>query len=598
MMPSIRINTADGKNTWATQYNRNDKLQDRIDYVDATVSVNNCETEYQMSDVAAEVKVRGNYTLEYAKKPIRIKFNKKNNMLGLHEGEKYKNWVLLADWKDLSMSNNTVAFYLGKTILGSDGYYCTDFRNVEVYLNGQYWGVYLLVEQQEVKDGRTSVPEVEDDYTGTDIGYFFEYDGYYTDEQNMPNGAGDPTFVMNYGGGRNGHKGYTVKSDIYDDGQLTFLRNYMDNVYQIVDRANRQNSYYKFNAERTAIVPAPEFTSAKEAVSAVLDVQSLVDTYILNEIACDLDIDWSSFYLSLNMTAEGNKKVTFEAPWDFDSCFGIVNGVCNNAQGMYAMNKGNPWFNLMRNVSWFNDMVCEKWAEIKEYKVLDNALALVAKEKATYKAYYTKNYQKWTQRLNGNMEVVSQLNSYRDANTAQGLASDYLTNWLTRRFAYLDSQWVKIEINEDLPANAVAYKLEAESATFGGGLTNAAIRTNRAYASGTAYVGDLNVNTTLTFTVNVEKATTAYLFAAVSQRANMSVDFGSWFSVAVNGTALVMPYREVPALPNGGDDWHTFMSIKLVPIELKAGANTITFTTLERVTNFDYIEIYSAEKIS
>ena len=391
VMPSIRINTADGKNNWATQYNRNDKLQDRIDYVDATVSVNNCETEYQMSDVAAEVKVRGNYTLEYPKKPIRIKFNKKNNMLGLHEGEKYKNWVLLADWKDLSMSNNTVAFYLGKTILGSDGYYSTDFRNVEVYLNGEYWGVYLLVEQQEVKDGRSSVPKVKDDYTGTDIGYFFEYDGYYTDEQNMPNGAGDPTFVMNYGGGRNGHRGYTVKSDIYDDAQLTFLRNYMDNVYQIVDRANRQNSYYKFNEDRTAIVPAPEFTSAKEAVSAVLDVQSLGDTYILNEIACDLDVDWSSFYLSLDMTAEGNKKVTFEAPWDFDSCFGIVNGVCNNAQGMYAMNKGNPWFTLMRNVTWFNDMVCEKWAEIKEYKVLDNALALVAKEKATYQANYTKN---------------------------------------------------------------------------------------------------------------------------------------------------------------------------------------------------------------
>ena len=451
VMPAIRIDTLDGSNAWATQYNRKDKLADRIEYVDAEISVNNCDVEYQISDVAAEVKVRGNFTLEYAKKPIRIKFKKKNNILGLHDGEKYKNWVLLADWKDLSMSNNTVAFYLGNTILGSDGYYCTDFRNVEVYLNGQYWGVYLLVEQQEVKDNRTSIPEVQDGYTGTDIGYFFEYDGYYTTEQEMPNDAGDPTFVMSNGGNGRNNNGYTIKNDIYSDNQIEFLCNYMNNVYTIVNRANKENSYYKFNEDRTAIVPAPEFMSAKEAVSAVMDIQSLVDTYILNEIACDLDIDWSSFYLSLNMTAEGNKKVTFEAPWDFDSCFGIIDGVCNNAQGMYAMNKGNPWFNLVKNIEWFNEMVCQKWAELIEYRVLENALELVEKQKTTYKAYYAKNYNRWSERIySGNSELIEELNSYKNPSTAQGLACDYLTNWLKRRFAYLDMRWTSIKVEDNL----------------------------------------------------------------------------------------------------------------------------------------------------
>lgn len=482
VMPAIRIDTLDGSNAWATQYNRKDKLADRIKYVDAEISVNNCDVEYQISDVPAEVKVRGNFTLEYAKKPIRIKFKKKNNILGLHDGEKYKNWVLLADWKDLSMSNNTVAFYLGNTILGSDGYYCTDFRNVEVYLNGQYWGVYLLVEQQEVKDNRTSVPEVQDGYTGTDIGYFFEYDGYYTTEQEMPNDAGDPTFVMSNGGNGRNNNGYTIKNDIYSDNQIEFLCNYMNNVYTIVNRANKENSYYKFNEDRTAIVPAPEFMSAKEAVSAVMDIQSLVDTYILNEIACDLDIDWSSFYLSLNMTAEGNKKVTFEAPWDFDSCFGIIDGVCNNAQGMYAMNKGNPWFNLVKNVEWFNEMVCQKWAELIEYRVLEKALELVEKQKTTYKAYYTKNYKKWSERIyNGNSELIEKLNSYKNPSTAQGLACDYLTSWLKRRFAYLDMRWTSIEVEDNLPENATAYKVEAEFAMLKGGLSRAAIRTVHDY---------------------------------------------------------------------------------------------------------------------
>ncbi|MBR7100452.1 MAG: CotH kinase family protein [Clostridia bacterium] len=509
--------------------------------------------------------------------------------------KKYKNWVLLADWKDLSMSNNTVAFYLGKTILGSDGYYCTDFRNVEVYLNGQYWGVYLLVEQQEVKDGRTSVPEVEDDYTGTDIGYFFEYDGYYTDEQNMPNNAGDPTFVMNDGGGRNGHKGYTVKSDIYDNAQLEFLRNYMNNAYKIAKDAITSNTYYKFNADYSGIVSATdEYQSAKEAVSAVIDVQSLVDTYILNEIACDLDIDWSSFYLSLDMTATGNKKVTFEAPWDFDSCFGIVNGVCNNAQGMYAADKGNPWFNLVKNAEWFQEMVSEKWAELKEYGVFDTALEIIAQEKATYRTYYQKNYEKWRERLSGNFEVISQLNGYNQAATAQGLASDYLTDWFTKRIAYLDRQWgAPIKVDENVPEGSTAYKYEAESAALGGGLTNSAIRTNRDYASGSSYVGDLSgAGKTLTFTVRAGQATTAYLFAGVSKRANQA-SFESWFSVTVNGQALILPTRTVPAISGGEEEWHTFISVKLVPIELKQGNNTIVFTTGSDSSNFDYIEVYS-----
>lgn len=233
-MPKIHINTEDGDNSFATKYSLTDKLLDQIEYVDATISTSECDEEMIMSNVEASVKVRGNATLNYDKKPLRIKFSEKQNMLGLHDGEKYKNWVLLADWKDMSMQNNVIAFYLGQTILGSDGYYATDFRNVEVYLNDEYWGVYLLVEQQEVKDGRFSVTEVEDDYEGTDIGYVFEYDGYYTTEQQMPDGAGDPTFDIDLLDPIFNQPGFTVKSDIYSDKQLEFLSNYVQNAYNIL----------------------------------------------------------------------------------------------------------------------------------------------------------------------------------------------------------------------------------------------------------------------------------------------------------------------------------------------------------------------------
>lgn len=440
-MPAIHINTANGSNLWAIQYSRYSKLMGLIDYTDATISTALCEDENVLNGAQAEVKVRGNYTLDYEKKPIRIKFKEKTNLLGLHGGEKYKNWVLLADWKDLSMLNNSVAFYLGNTILGSDGFYCTDFRRVEVYLNGEYWGVYLLVEQQEAKDGRTSAPEVPKNYTGNDIGYFFEYDAYYDIEQTIPDG--DPTFVMNHLGVPATNSGYTVKSDINADSQLSFLQSYMNHVFYIVYQATRFDNYYKFNETLDGVIPAPEYTSAREAVDAVVNLQSLVDTYILNEIACDIDVDWSSFYLSLDLTAEGDGRVTFEAPWDFDSSFGMINKR-NSADPnrLYAAILANPWFQAVVGEGWFAEMVREKWAEMKNYDLLGGALELIKLEKEIYQPNFANNYRRWQNRVKyGNGEVIQLLNTFTDAETAQGLAADYLADWLTKRFAYLDSIW-------------------------------------------------------------------------------------------------------------------------------------------------------------
>ena len=599
-MAAIYINTpSDVNNIWATKYNKGSKNQ--IEYVDASISVNNCEADYVMTDVEAEVKLRGNATLNYDKKPIRIKFSKKANMLGLHDGEKYKSWVLLADWKDLSMTNNTMAFYLGNVILGSDGYYCTDFRNVEVYLNGQYWGVYLLVEQQEAKDNRSSVPEVDDDYTGFDIGYFFEFDGYYTEEGTsyLNGGEGDPTFTVNHQGLQGRNNGYTVKSDLYTTDQLNFLKSYVENAFYIAYQATK-GSYYKFD-ENYNVVSDTWATDPKKVIGSVIDLQSLVDTYILNEIACDLDVDWSSFYLSLNMTEEGNKKVTFEAPWDWDSCFGLrsdINNQVPNAQGMYASSR-NPWFKLVTGQEWFWEMVRAKWAQMKEHGLLENVIEFANLQKETYKDYYIKNFERWSQRVtNGNTECNSTLNTFKDINTAQGLAADWHIDWLTKRLAYLDSQWTPIEVDENLPEGAVAYKFEAEYAELANFTQDTnPIRADRDYASNNAYVGGIYEHCTITFTINATEDTTAYLYAAVSKM-NYAANFDTWFTVTVNGETVTIPARPVSAVSGGEEAWHAFISVKLAPIVLKAGENTIVFTAKAERNNLDYIDIYSAVELS
>jgi len=450
-MPTVRINTEDGSFDFATEPVRDDKIHnpEKLEYVGATISVESSDEQYVINDAEGKVKARGNYTLEYPKKGIRIKFEDKQCMLGLNDEQKFKSWVLLAEWKDISLNNDATAYYLADAILGEDGYYSTDCTHVKLYINDEYWGVYLLAEQQENKEGRANAPEVEDDYTGTDIGYFFEYDAYYHDERAMEDG--DPTFEIDYGNyaegksgstlvegyNTDGMQGYTIKSDIYSDEQLAFIASYMENAYKILYSAVCEDTYYEFNEDYSAIVPA-EGKTAQEVVSQIIDVQSLADIYLLNEIVINPDLGWSSFYMSVDMSEQGNHKIVFEAPWDFDSSFGIRKGWENN-EGLYISNawNPNPWLSILHDEQWFMDMVKAKWAEIKEAGVPETAIDLVNVRNELYAAEYEENHKRWSQRLaEGNFELVPKLNRI----FFYGDAVDYLTEWLQGRFENLDRE--------------------------------------------------------------------------------------------------------------------------------------------------------------
>ena len=81
-------------------------IKNKVDYVDMTFSIENCDDE--LSSVTCGIRLRGNSTMKYDKKPYRIKFDKKQSLFGLDSA---KSWVLLADWKDRSMMNNSFELF-------------------------------------------------------------------------------------------------------------------------------------------------------------------------------------------------------------------------------------------------------------------------------------------------------------------------------------------------------------------------------------------------------------------------------------------------------------------------------------------------------
>lgn len=449
----------------------NDNAANNIDwqYHDCTVTVSNCKTEYALEKTAG-IKVRGNWTTTYPKKPFRIKFDKKQPMLGLNGGAKCKSWVLLADYKDCSLERNSVAFYLGQQILGADGYYCSDFRQVELYLDGRYWGVYLLAEQQQVNENRIDITEPAEppaegaepnkDYLNTDIGYFIEYDGYYNLE------VYNERFSLNYaslgglrtkdGGTTNaGTNGFAIKSDVYADEdykdpnanswnplrypQKIFIRDYMLKLYTICYKAVYNHEYLQFNDDFSALVPFTPKTAnpVKETVSKVIDLQSLVDTYILNEIACDADLSWSSFFMDVDFgpLAKDN-LLRFEAPWDFDSALGFKANTCESGTGLFAANSSNPWLIIFINEDWFWNMAKDRWQRMKTDNVQKNTLQFINDLRDNNSVEYQRNFDKWGFVINGEAkwEIQNTVHNQRDA-------ANQLYNWLNVRFNYLDTRF-------------------------------------------------------------------------------------------------------------------------------------------------------------
>lgn len=453
--------------SWTPNY----KIPPEPYYEDCTISLKNKDGEVMLDSAEAKVKVRGNWTTLYDKKPLKIKFSEKQSMLGLNNGAEQKSWLLLAEYKDASMLRNKAALYASREILGKDGLYAADTDFVQVVINGEYLGLYLLSDTQQVSSQRVKITEPEKDYTGTDIGYFMEYDGYFESEDKLHKFsldlAGNAPLTA-FDGSDKGQKmralpatkmeqkkpvGMTIKSDIYSQEQHDFIENFVNNTYQIMYEAAYNDKAFVFDADYKNISETTDITP-QQAVENVVDVQSLVDMYIISELTCDADIYWSSFYMDADFGADGKKKLTFEAPWDFDSSMGNKDR-CIDGEGFYASNVVpdvdggskfggydtiNPWLVILAHQDWYQDMIKETWTKAYDSGVFERTCKMISDDSSTLQTEFEKNYRKWNN-IKNNTPFVNELSEPARKCKTEKEAADFLLDWLNSRIEFLNEQW-------------------------------------------------------------------------------------------------------------------------------------------------------------
>ncbi|MBQ4266029.1 MAG: CotH kinase family protein [Clostridia bacterium] len=102
------------------------------------------------------IKGHGNATFIYEKKPYQIKLEKKASFLGMNEGKSY---VLLANQHENSLLRNRITFDLARA-LGLT--YTPECVSVDLYINGEYRGNYLLCDKVTISSGSVDITDGED----------------------------------------------------------------------------------------------------------------------------------------------------------------------------------------------------------------------------------------------------------------------------------------------------------------------------------------------------------------------------------------------------------------------------------------------------
>ena len=310
----------------------------------------------------SEIKVRGNTTNSYAKKPFQIKLENKQSLFGMAQG---KNWILLANYLDQSLLRNSIMFRLAELL----GMKSSDFQSVDLYIDGQYYGIYLLCEKVQVSKSRVNITDLEkatdllnptykDSATKVTSGALI--DETILIEYSYIEGVVNPTDITG---------GYLIELDNnYYKNELCYFRT-QNNAYVLKspEYASKEQVEYiarLFAEMEEAIMAQDGKNRLGKHYTDYIDIDSFVYAYIIAEYSRNYDAGSSSMYFYKDADVNGVQSKIFKGPlWDCDNTLGnILKNGASNTEGFWAKNR-SIWAGLTKKAE-FNQKVTEEFEKL------------------------------------------------------------------------------------------------------------------------------------------------------------------------------------------------------------------------------------------
>lgn len=374
-------------------------ILNKEDYVTMSFSMVNCEKEL---DCTGGIRLRGNSTMSFPKKPYRIKFDKKQSLFGL---TKAKSWVLLAEYIDPSALHNYTAFTLRQEL--DDGVFTPTPHKVNVYLNGEYQGLYTLCEQVQENEGRVDNEKkiTEEMTTLKDFNFLIVMD------------TPSETFV-------------TV--DDHDEDLETGISFQIKYPEEPDFKSAEQFETFKSELQAYLQNLVDAFQSHDyEFILSEVNINSLLDFVIVDQIMGERDHATKSVYLYFK-----DGKLNFGPIWDYDWCLYTNFEVPNNSYTVSeAFEYSNVFFQGVHDTPELYQLLKERYTAVGS-AALARTIATITAYEDTIQESVALDAEKWY-----NTTELHYLHGYEVSkkNTA------FLNAFLAKRQELLDAEWLIAE---------------------------------------------------------------------------------------------------------------------------------------------------------
>lgn len=276
--------------------------------------------KFEYAGVMDYIKGRGNATWTQPKKPFNIKLDEKTDLFGMG---KNKSWSLLANYVDITHIRNIVAMDLADTV---GLYYSSKSQPVDLWIDGEYYGHYTLIEKVEIGDNRVEITNLADltEEANPDIDIEeCETDGTRGEESGKEKGSYKWVNIPNNPEDITG--GYLLEcelTDRYDNEVSGFVSNYgQPIVVKEPEFASKEQVEYirgYYQQLEDAVLSDDGYNKEGKHYTEYIDAVSMARMYVFQEYVRNLDVGKTSFYYY----KDANGKLFASPVWDFDMALG------------------------------------------------------------------------------------------------------------------------------------------------------------------------------------------------------------------------------------------------------------------------------------
>jgi hypothetical protein len=403
-VPQLRITTKDGT-----------PIVSKVDYVDATYVLINHAAAVPTVALNGKIRGRGHSTWGQPKNPYKVQFTNDasyaaiTDVLGMR---KQRNWALLADYFDRSLIRNKLALSLGSSSVFADGLKWTPSgQHLEVYLNDDYVGVYLMTEDIRIDPARLNIKKMSSNPATDDVdgGYIVEVD---------------------------------IRLDCYKDAELDLQLKTPKGVPFCIDTPDEESITPKqLSYVKNLLVQVETDIYGPHSLERI-NPASFADWYLLQELFRNTD----ALFISSDYMWKDARSAAYAADqllnmgplWDFDRSAGNNDGFDNwKSEGCWVSKPELPnWISKLLENPDFLALTLARWKEKRPAleTFVNVSIDTFARRLAVAQQ---RNFQRWP------IFDVQLTNHYVFANYAEEVA--FVRRFLVERLAWLDKAYASPE---------------------------------------------------------------------------------------------------------------------------------------------------------